>query len=64
LNRGRSVTIAYRWADGRSQRFAEVAAEFVRLKVDIIVTGGTPAVMAGARFTILLPNVPVGFGKS
>src|SRR5262249_13602439 len=31
---GRTVTIEYRWAEGRSERFAEIAAEFVRLKVD------------------------------
>src|SRR5438105_1979298 len=37
---GRTVAIEYRWAEGRSERFAEIAAEFVRLKVDVIVTGG------------------------
>jgi putative ABC transport system substrate-binding protein len=36
---GRTVAIEYRWADGRSERFADIAAEFVRLKVDVIVTG-------------------------
>ena len=35
---GRTVAIEYRWAEGRSERFAEIAAEFVRLKVDVIVT--------------------------
>src|SRR5262245_59192554 len=40
---GRTVTIEYRWAEGRSERFAEIAAEFVRLKVDVIVTGGNAA---------------------
>src|SRR5262249_32132044 len=34
---GRTVTIEYRWAEGRGERFAEIAAEFVRLKVDVIV---------------------------
>src|SRR5262245_9307196 len=37
---GRTVAIEYRWAEGRSERFAEIAAEFVRLKVDVIVTTG------------------------
>src|SRR5262245_24770777 len=37
---GRTVAIEYRWAEGRSERYAEIAAEFVRLKVDIIVTSG------------------------
>src|SRR5215471_5631983 len=46
---GRTITIEYRWADGRSDRLAEIAAEFARLKVDIIVTGGTPAVMAAKQ---------------
>jgi putative ABC transport system substrate-binding protein len=36
---GRTVAIEYRWAEGRSERFADIAAEFVRLKVDVIVTG-------------------------
>ena len=34
---GRTVAIEYRWADGRSERFADIAAEMVRLKVDMIV---------------------------
>src|SRR4051794_2042763 len=38
---GRTVAIEYRWAEGRSERLAEIAAEFVRLKVDIVVTWGT-----------------------
>ena len=37
---GRTVAIEYRWAEGRSERYAEIAAEFVRLKVDVIVTVG------------------------
>jgi putative ABC transport system substrate-binding protein len=38
---GRTIAIEYRWGEGREERFAEVAAEFVRLKVDVIVTFGT-----------------------
>src|SRR5262245_29999282 len=37
---GRTVAIDYRWAEGRSERYADIAAEFVRLKVDVIVTVG------------------------
>jgi putative ABC transport system substrate-binding protein len=37
---GRTVTIEYRWAEGRSERFTEIATEFVHRKVDLIVTGG------------------------
>jgi putative ABC transport system substrate-binding protein len=65
---GRTVAIEYRWAGGRSVRFAEIAAEFVRLKVDVIVTAGTAAVMAAKQSTSVIPIVfgtagdPVGTG--
>jgi putative ABC transport system substrate-binding protein len=65
---GRTVAIEYRWAEGRSERFAEVAAELVRIKVDVIVTGGTAAVMAAKHATSVIPIVfatagdPVGTG--
>src|SRR5262245_66457551 len=38
---GSTVVIEYRWAEGRPERFAEIAAEFVRLKVDVILAAGT-----------------------
>ena len=65
---GRTVAIEYRWAEGREERFAEFAAEFVRLKVDVIVVSGTPAVMAAKQATSVIPIVfatagdPVGNG--
>ena len=65
---GRTVAIEYRWAEGRSERLAEIAAEFVRLKVDIIVTGGTSAVSAAKQATSVIPIVfgvagdPLGTG--
>src|SRR5438067_50788 len=40
---GRTVAIEYRWGEGRPERFAEIAAEFVRLKVDVIVSTGGAA---------------------
>jgi ABC-type uncharacterized transport system substrate-binding protein len=64
---GRTVAIVYRWADGRSERFAEIAVEFVRLKVDVIVTAGG-AVLAAKQATSTIPIVfavatdPVGGG--
>ena len=64
---GRTVAIEYRWAEGRSERNAEYAAEFVRLKVDVIVTGGLPAV-AAKQATSVIPIVlalaadPLGTG--
>ena len=53
---GRTITIEYRWAEGRDERFAEIAAEFVRLKVDVIVTAGA-AVVAAKQATSLIPIV-------
>src|SRR6476660_2594922 len=39
---GRNLRLEYRWGEGRNERFAEIAAEFVRLKVDLILTHNTP----------------------
>ena len=39
---GRNVAIEYRWAEGRSERYVEIAAEFVQIKVDVIVTSRGP----------------------
>jgi putative ABC transport system substrate-binding protein len=54
---GRTVAIEYRWAEGHGERFAEIAAEFVRLKVDVIVTAGTDAVIATKKATSAIPIV-------
>jgi len=43
---GRTVAIEYRWAEGRSERYAEIAAEFVRRKVDVLVTVGSAVLAA------------------
>jgi putative tryptophan/tyrosine transport system substrate-binding protein len=65
---GRTVAIEYRWAEGRSERLAEIAAEFVRLKVDVIVTHSAAPVVAAKRATSVIPIVfaiaadPVGTG--
>src|SRR5262245_34325990 len=65
---GRTVVIEYRWAEGRAERYAEIAAEFVRLKVEVIVTGGTSSVVAAKQATLVIPIVfaaagdPVGSG--
>jgi len=64
---GRNVTIEYRWAEGRSERYPAIAAEFVSRKVDVIVTAGT-AVPAIQRATLAIPIVfalaldPIGSG--
>src|SRR5215475_9548108 len=65
---GRNVAIEVRWAEGRSERFAEIAAELVRLKVDVILTHNTPPVLAAKEATSVIPIVfasagdPVGTG--
>jgi putative ABC transport system substrate-binding protein len=53
----RTVAIDYRWVEGREERFAEAADEFVRLKVDVIVTSGTPAVLASKQATSVIPII-------
>jgi putative tryptophan/tyrosine transport system substrate-binding protein len=53
---GRNVTIEVRWADGRTERFAEIAAEFVRLRVDVILTSGA-AIAAAREATSVIPIV-------
>jgi putative ABC transport system substrate-binding protein len=64
---GRTVAIEYRWAEGREERYGEIAAEFVRLKADVIVTVGTAAA-AAKQVTSVIPIVfavaadPVGSG--
>jgi putative tryptophan/tyrosine transport system substrate-binding protein len=64
---GQTVAIEYRWAEGRAERYAEIAAEFVRLKVDVIVTVGGAA-LAVKRATSVIPivfagaNDPIGGG--
>jgi putative ABC transport system substrate-binding protein len=63
----RTIAIEYRWSEGRTERYAEIAAEFVRLNVDIIVTVGS-AVPTVRQATTTIPIVfavgidPVGSG--
>src|SRR5258708_12177783 len=52
----RNVAIEYRWSEGRTERYAEIAAEFVRLKVDVIVTVGS-AVPTVRQATSVIPIV-------
>ena len=54
---GRNVVIEYRWAEGRTERFAEIAAEFVKLKVDVILAHNTPPVLAAKQATSTIPIV-------
>jgi putative tryptophan/tyrosine transport system substrate-binding protein len=65
---GRNVAIEYRWAEGLDERFAEIAAEYVRRKVDVIVTSGNSAIAVAQQVTSVIPIVfavagdPVGTG--
>jgi putative ABC transport system substrate-binding protein len=54
---GRTVAIEYRWGKGRAERYAEIAAEFVRLKVDVILAGATEAAVAAKQATAIIPIV-------
>jgi putative ABC transport system substrate-binding protein len=65
---GRTVAIEYRWGDESAERYTAIAAEFVRLKVNVIVTGGTLPVAAARQATAVIPIVfaaagdPIGTG--
>jgi putative ABC transport system substrate-binding protein len=59
---GRNVLIEYRWADGKYERFPALIAELIALKVDVIVTAGTPATLAVKKATTSVPLVMVAVG--
>ena len=60
---GQTVAIVYRWVEGRFERSPAIIAEFVRLKVDVIVTHATPNVVAAKQVTSVIPIVvPLGGG--
>jgi len=65
---GRTIAIEYRWAEGRTERLAEIATDFVRLKVDVIVTHSAAPVLAAKQATSVIPIVfavavdPLGSG--
>jgi putative tryptophan/tyrosine transport system substrate-binding protein len=56
-NDGSTVKIAYRWAEASEERAAQIAAEFARLNVDVIVTSGVPEIRAAKRVTATIPIV-------
>ena len=65
---GKNLVIESRWAEGKFDRLPELAAELVRLNVDVILTTGTPGIRAAKNATTTIPIVmvtsgdPVGFG--
>jgi putative tryptophan/tyrosine transport system substrate-binding protein len=64
----RNIVLEYRWADGRAERFVEIANEFARLNVSVIVTGGTAPILAAKNATSTIPIIfataadPIGTG--
>ena len=65
---GKSIVIEYRWAEGKFDRLPDLAAELVRLKVDVILSGGPTATRPAKEATVTIPIVmafdddPVGSG--
>ena len=59
---GQNLVIEYRSADGRAERFQDLASDLVRLKVDVIVTRGTPAVQAAQKASRTIPVVMAAMG--
>jgi ABC-type uncharacterized transport system substrate-binding protein len=59
---GQNLVIEYRSADGRAERFPDLASELVRLKVDVVVTRGTPAVQAAQKASATIPVVMAAMG--
>jgi putative ABC transport system substrate-binding protein len=59
---GRNIVIEYRWAEGNYERFPSLITELIALKVDVIVTAGTPASLAVKKATNSIPLVMVAVG--
>jgi putative ABC transport system substrate-binding protein len=59
---GRNILIEYRWAEGKYERFPALIRELIALKVDVIVTAGTPASLAVKKATTSIPLVMVAVG--
>jgi len=59
---GRNVLIEYRWAEGKYERFPALIAELIAMKIDVIVTAGTPATLAVKKATTSVPLVMVAVG--
>ena len=65
---GKNIAIEYRWAEGRVDRLPQLATELVQLKVDVLVTAGSPGIRAAKQATATIPIVmavggdPVGSG--
>ncbi len=61
---GKNIVFEFRWAEGKMDRLPDLAAELVRLKVDVLVTAGTPGALAAKQATTTIPIVMVGIGDA
>ena len=59
---GKNIVIEFRWAEGNYERLPQLAAELVRLKVDVLVTAGTPSILAAKSATTTIPIVMASGG--
>ncbi len=59
---GQNIVIEYRWAEGKYERFPALISELLALKVEVIVTAGTPATLAVKRATTSVPVVMIAVG--
>jgi putative tryptophan/tyrosine transport system substrate-binding protein len=59
---GRNIVIEYRWAEGKYERFPALVAELLAVRVDVIVTAGTPATLAVKKATSTVPLVMIAVG--
>ena len=59
---GRNIAMEYRWAEGRTERYGDIAAEFIQAKMDVIVTTATPSTVAAMQATSTVPIVFIGVG--
>jgi ABC-type uncharacterized transport system substrate-binding protein len=61
---GQDIFIDFRWAEGNYARLAEFAAELIRLRVDVLVTYGTPGTLAAKQATAILPIIMLVSGDA
>ena len=61
---GKNIVIEFRWANGMYDRLPDLAAELTRLKIDVLVTAGTPGVLSAKRATATIPIVMAASGDA
>src|SRR5258706_4217525 len=61
---GKTIEIVYRWADGKISALPALIAELIVLKVDVLITAGTPAALAAKKATATVPIVMAAVGEA